>query len=257
MTSDIRKNFNRAERKWAKYDPYFEVYGMVASYLLPTDNVVEIGVANGGSAEAWASFLGGSERYVGVDLNPNISKLEHDLGVRCVIGDSTDHSTWERISRLGKAGIVIDDGGHTNAQQVASLRFAPLVLRPGGWLVIEDMHASFLRSFGNPRPTRTSRIIASLVEDHCRVNAGRSPKYKKLWDSYDMVLAAPSIVALRTANGASFGEVFGGSDGSLMDHDWRWGSPKSTSSFLGRIAHRIGPRLHDELVVRRMLRKLK
>lgn len=257
MSRSIREHFDHANRKWAKYEPYFEVYDAVAGSLDSDDLVVEIGVANGGSAEAWAEYLDEHKRYVGVDLNPEIKILESELGIRCLVGDSTQVGTWGELSRIGKIGLVIDDGGHTNAQQLASLRYAPMVLRPGGWLVIEDMHASFMKSFGNPRPTRPSRVIATLVEDFCRYNAGKRPKYSTLWESYDMIKVAPSIVAFRLRRTDDVGEVSGGRDGSLMNHDWRWGSPTVFASPLRRLFVRLTPRLRDEVDARKILRQFR
>lgn len=257
MPQAVRKTFAESERKWSKFDSYFDVYQLVFESLRPDDILAEIGVANGGSAEAWAKLLGDPRRYVGVDLNPKIEQLADTLNIHTVVGDACGITTWQKIRSLGTLGAVVDDGGHTNAQQLRSILFGIDFVRPGGWVVVEDLHASFLRSFGNPRPTRPSKLLATLVEDFCRLNAAKPVRYPGLWHGYDQILTAPSIVAMRRKSRPDGGEVSGGVTADIMDHDWRWGGPKKVRSRRSISMSKLLPRIRDEADARRVLRQLR
>lgn len=90
--------------------------------------VVEVGVAHGGSIEMLARLLGRQATIIGIDVRlPDIdlkfwNDLHHVEGsgkVFLIQGDSCLPSTWETLTaQFGRPDIVIDDGGHTNQQQI-------------------------------------------------------------------------------------------------------------------------------------------
>jgi len=90
MEKIIREHFIRADRKWAKYEPYFELYDSRIRSLESDDLVVENGIANGGSAEGWAGYLSGHERCFGVVLKLEAEIIERHLHICCLMRDSTE-----------------------------------------------------------------------------------------------------------------------------------------------------------------------
>ena len=58
---------------------------------------------------------------------------------------------WSKLfDQVGKVDLIIDDGGHTNAQQVITAVNCIPNINDGGMLITEDVHSSYLRRFGNP-----------------------------------------------------------------------------------------------------------
>jgi cephalosporin hydroxylase len=112
-------------------------------------SVLEIGVKGGGSTAFW-KVLFPEATVVGMDI-----KLQHTLtsqkptdGVIYVEGDQSDIPTLERIAgEFGPFSIVIDDGSHVSDHQATTLRCLLPHMRPGGFYVVEDVHAN-LKSTG-------------------------------------------------------------------------------------------------------------
>jgi hypothetical protein len=101
-------------------------------------------------------------------------------------------------------------------------------VRDGGWLVIEDLHASFMREFGNPSPLSTHHFLSGLIGDLHRTHPRSSvaPRRPHLAHAVDYVVSATSWVGIRVRrhDSSDFDEVTAGTDDSLMDYDHRWDS---------------------------------
>jgi 23S rRNA U2552 (ribose-2'-O)-methylase RlmE/FtsJ len=134
-----------------KYDTYFPVYEELLSKYRGTDLVlVEVGVFNGGSLFMWREYLGPQARIIGIDLNPS-AKIWEQHGFEIHIGDQACEDFWENFfEKVGPVDVFIDDGGHTNLQQIATVHCAIEHIRDGGVLIVEDVHTSYFREFGNP-----------------------------------------------------------------------------------------------------------
>jgi len=94
--------------------------------------LLEIGVQSGGSLRAWEEYLVNAE-IVGVDIDPACASLRLDRA-RVVIGDASKPETF---SGLGDFDVIIDDGGHQPADQLATL--ATMWERTRSLYVIEDI----------------------------------------------------------------------------------------------------------------------
>jgi hypothetical protein len=82
---------------------------------------MEIGVFNGGSLHMWKEYFGDAARIIGVDLNPIALELEKD-GFEIYIGNQESADFWLDLkSKVGDVDIILDDGGHKNGQQIATL----------------------------------------------------------------------------------------------------------------------------------------
>ncbi len=66
-------------------------------------------------------------------------------GVKGYAGDQRDEALLAQIGKeRGPFDIAVDDGGHTMAMQIHTLRTMAKFVRPGGIFVLEDMHTSIM-----------------------------------------------------------------------------------------------------------------
>ena len=134
-----------------KYDTYFPVYDEILSkYRDKEITLIEVGVFNGGSLFMWRDYFGSKARIIGVDLNP-AAKMWEQHGFEIFIGDQASEAFWQQLfGAVGPVDVLIDDGGHTNLQQIVTVHCAIEHIRDGGVLIVEDVHTSYFREFGNP-----------------------------------------------------------------------------------------------------------
>ena len=134
-----------------KCDTYFQVYEeMFNKYVGKKITFVEVGVLHGGSLFMWREYFGDKARIIGIDLNPKAKELEKD-GFEIFTGSQSDKKFWESFfGKVGKIDIMLDDGGHGNDQQIISLSEAINNTNDDGTIVVEDIHTSYMKKFGNP-----------------------------------------------------------------------------------------------------------
>jgi hypothetical protein len=147
----ITELFHSSPRCSLKWNSYFQVYEeLLQRFAGKKVTMVEIGILDGGSLFMWRQFLGPQARIIGIDVNPQCRELEKD-GFEVFIGDQSSADFWKGFyAKIGKIDVLIDDGGHTNRNQLATL-FASLDhVRDGGLILVEDVHSSYRPFFGNP-----------------------------------------------------------------------------------------------------------
>ena len=144
----IYKNLKRVS---LKCDTYFQTYEeMFNKYVGKKITFVEVGVLQGGSLFMWKEYFGKDARIIGIDLHPNAKQLEKH-GFEIFIGSQSDKNFWKDFySKVGKIDILLDDGGHVNDQQIITLGESVHNINDDGIIVIEDVHTSYLKKFGNP-----------------------------------------------------------------------------------------------------------
>lgn len=241
VMSESRSEFAKVQRLSRKYENYFSIYDLA---LRPSSEsaltVVEIGVANGGSMQMWRQLLGPKARIIGIDLNPAINGLVAE-GFEVLVADMGLDESWDQLSRLtggsDSIDVLIDDGGHTNAQQIKALVKGLPLVRPGGFLVIEDLRASFMKKFGNPSSFSAWEFLLEILGDVQR-DHGKSDspvRYPKLTGQIDRMTFGTSIVAIQKRDPITYSieGVTSGTDESLGDYDHRWDS--FSGSFLFRL----------------------
>lgn len=137
------------ERLLHKWVHYFDVYHRhLAPYRGRDLTLVEFGVFHGGSLRMWRDYFGGRARIIGVDIDPRCAQLA-EPGTEVVIGDQEDRGFLARLrDRVGPIDVVIDDGGHTMGQQIATLEELWPAVRDGGLYIVEDLHTSYWEEFG-------------------------------------------------------------------------------------------------------------
>lgn len=134
-----------------KCDTYFQTYeDLFGKYTNKNITFVEIGVLHGGSLFMWREYFGPKARIIGIDLNPKALELEKQ-GFEIFIGSQSDKKFWKDFySKVGSIDILLDDGGHSNDQQIVTLAESLDNINDGGLLVTEDVHTSYFKKFGNP-----------------------------------------------------------------------------------------------------------
>jgi len=144
----IYKNLNYVS---LKCDTYFQTYEEIFNrYVGEEITFVEVGVLHGGSLFMWREYFGKKARIIGIDLNSKAKELEK-YGFEIFIGSQSDKIFWKNFfNKVGKIDILLDDGGHGNRQQIVTLSEAIHNTNDEGTIVIEDIHTSYLKRFGNP-----------------------------------------------------------------------------------------------------------
>jgi methyltransferase family protein len=135
-----------------KWRHYFEIYERYFRPFVSRDcTYLEIGVQKGGFLQLMQEYLGEQARVIGIDIDPACAALE-DEGKEIHIGDQSDTDFMDYLAReRGPFDIIIDDGGHTADQQIASFLSLFPALREGGIYLVEDLHASFWQGFQDSR----------------------------------------------------------------------------------------------------------
>jgi hypothetical protein len=148
-----------------KHSSYFQVYEEVLSkYRNRSITFVEIGVLGGGSLFMWKKFFGDAARIIGIDLNPEAMRWTKE-GFEIFIGSQEDPNFWKSFfNSVGPVDIVLDDGGHSNSQQIITAHSVLPHIRDGGVLIVEDVHASYMRDFGNPSKYSFMSYSKSVVD---------------------------------------------------------------------------------------------
>ena len=134
-----------------KHTSYFHAYeGLLSTYVGKPITFVEVGVYNGGSLFMWREFFGKQARTIGIDFNPKAKRWEDD-GFEIWTGNQADPAFWrEFLSAVGDIDVCLDDGGHSNLQQIQTVVSVTPHIKDGGLMIVEDTHASYMTQFGNP-----------------------------------------------------------------------------------------------------------
>ncbi len=163
----IYKSFKNSPKYSIKWNNYFDIYeNLFQKFLKKKIKIVEVGVGDGGSLFMWKNFFGKKAKVIGIELNPEAKKLEKK-GFKIFIGDQSNPDFWKNFyKKVGNIDILVDDGGHTNLQQVTTLIESINHINPGGMIVTEDTHTSFMKNKGFKNPSKYSFInfTSSLIE---------------------------------------------------------------------------------------------
>src|SRR5262249_8349115 len=93
----------------------------------------------GGSLRSWRDYFPQAQIF-GIDVQPDTQFSEQRI--RTFICNSTDRRAVEKLvtrNNLNEIDVVIDDGSHKAADQLASLENLFHLLAPNGLYVIEDV----------------------------------------------------------------------------------------------------------------------
>jgi hypothetical protein len=148
---DLQEAYDSSPHPTHKHSSYFDAYPEVlAKYRHQPITLVEVGLFKGGSLFMWRDFLGPQARIIGIDIDPESLRWQKD-GFEIYIGDQANPEFWKNFfSKVGKIDVLIDDGGHTNEQQIITVLNSVEWMNDDGTLIVEDTHCSYRKDFGNP-----------------------------------------------------------------------------------------------------------
>ena len=163
---DIYKCYKKSHLHSSKANIYFNIYDeLFHKYRNKKITFVEIGVKWGGSLLMWKNFFGNDARIIGVDLYPETKKLEKH-GFEIFIGDQSSDIFWKNFfSEVGKIDILLDDGGHTNENQILTLNNVINNVNDDGLIVIEDTGSNYSKKFFNPSKYSFINYSKFLIDD--------------------------------------------------------------------------------------------
>ena len=140
------KNAGRPIYKWLHY---FEIYERHFERFRGRDvNLLEIGVYRGGSLQMWKHYFGPGATIYGVDIDPACREMEEER-VRIMIGDQADRGFLRKLkASIPRIDILIDDGGHIMAQQIATFEELYGHVADDGIYLCEDVHSSYWPKYG-------------------------------------------------------------------------------------------------------------
>ncbi len=174
------KNTGRLIHKWRHY---FEIYDRHFSRFRGTNvHILEFGVSHGGSLQMWRHYFGSKVKIYGVDINPQCKGLEEDQ-IEIIIGDQEDRAFLRSlITRIPKIDILLDDGGHTMAQQTITFEELFPHVDGNGVYLCEDLHTSYWPEYGGgcQKPGTFLEFSKGLID---QINA---------WHSVDKDRLAPT-----------------------------------------------------------------
>jgi O-antigen biosynthesis protein len=180
MSDELLKIFNNHQGKLAdKWQTYLSEWErLFASLRNQAINLFEIGVHNGGSLEIWAKYFGHAEKIVGVDNNQDCQQLSFsDPRISVIIGDVNSDAVESKLQELSsELHIIIDDGSHQSGDIIQSFLRYFKFLQPGGYYLIEDLHASYWDAYngGLNNPYSALSFLKGLADivnfEHWRNN---------------------------------------------------------------------------------------
>lgn len=167
MTSTREIFYNNLTLQSRKWEAYFDIYDRYfAKFVNNTPNVLEIGIAQGGSIEMWYKYFNNAKLYA-VDAFKDVVNIKFPFHVDITIGDQADMDFWAAyVKTKPKFDIIIDDGGHDMEQQLNSLISLFPHLASGGVYLIEDVHTSYWPAYsgGFRKPGTCVEVIKGLVD---------------------------------------------------------------------------------------------
>ncbi len=173
----FRANQGRAVNKWPHYFPVYDRH--LARYRGGDVTVAEFGVWHGGSLQMWRDYFGPRSRVIGVDIDPRCTAAAGE-GITVVTGDQEDREFLAGLAaRAGPFDVVIDDGGHSMAQQLATFEVMWPALAEGGTFLVEDVHTSYWPDYGGGyRRAGTFTEHAKDMIDRINAWHSRDPEFQ-------------------------------------------------------------------------------
>jgi 23S rRNA U2552 (ribose-2'-O)-methylase RlmE/FtsJ len=174
----LREIFDNLDRHCGKFDTYFDIYERhFGKFVGKKPVVVEVGICRGGSAEMWQKYFGEGSTIIGIDVDDNAFKPEHQTpGCKQVRGDQSSVEFWkEFFATHPDVDVFIDDGGHHQFQQVNTLNAVWPHIKQGGVYLTEDTHTSYWPEYsggGLKKPTAfleyAKTVSDAINSDHWR-----------------------------------------------------------------------------------------
>jgi hypothetical protein len=230
------QSFEKSPYFSVKYKKYFAIYDQLfSSFRNKKITFVEIGVLQGGSLFMWRDFFGPEARIIGIDLNPDAKHWEQ-YGFEIFIGDQSQPNFWQDFAKtVTNIDILLDDGGHTNLQQLVTLFEVSKFVNPQGLIVIEDTHASYQKEFGNPGRFSFINITKRFI-DNLNLYFENPGERKVDLEGIHSIEYFESIVAFKFSSSAQDMNSIVNNSGTHMNHvDFRYANQNRMIRVLQKI----------------------
>jgi hypothetical protein len=166
MHKSLYNIFKKQKYSSIKHRNYFPVYeNLFNKFINKRITFVEVGILNGGSLFMWRNYFGNKARIIGIDFNPSAKKWEN-YGFEIFIGDQNSSIFWKKtLKKIKKIDVLLDDGAHTNRAQIMTTVSCLPYISEGGLLLVEDVHTSYQKEFGNPSKYSFINYSKFLIDD--------------------------------------------------------------------------------------------
>jgi hypothetical protein len=214
---------NRGGTPLDKWVHYFEIYDRhLASYRGRPVRVLEIGVYRGGGLEMLRHYLGPDAHLVGIDIDE--VALAAARGYEVELGDQADPEFLRCVSeKHGPFDIIIDDGGHTMLQQIASVETLFPLLNEEGTYLVEDCHTSYWPAYADQGPDGQTFIewVKDRIDDLNAYHHSQLQEFTSPWQTcLDGLHIYDSVVVLsKRRRAAPFSELTGTKEFINYDRD--------------------------------------
>jgi 23S rRNA U2552 (ribose-2'-O)-methylase RlmE/FtsJ len=183
--SHLRNYFeNNDKRLINKFNHYFDAYERhFSKFRGKKVTIVEIGVFQGGSLQMWRDYFGPDATIWGIDIDPNCKTLE-EKDTHILIGSQEDPEFLNSIvAKIGPIDLLIDDGGHTQNQQIVTLDVLFNHIKEDGVFLCEDVHTSYMNVYGGGNLRQGTFIeYSKLLID--KINAHHSEEASLVVDEF-------------------------------------------------------------------------
>jgi hypothetical protein len=131
----------------------------------------------------WRSYFGPKAKIWGIDIDTRCKLLEEE-NTNIIIGSQEDENFLESIYDItGPIDILIDDGGHTQKQQITTFNILFDKIKDDGVYLCEDVHTSYWLSYGGGHKRKGTFIefAKNLID---KLNAFHSEENNLQVDSF-------------------------------------------------------------------------
>lgn len=129
--------------------------------------ILEIGVWKGASIKMYNEFFNGNCEIYCIDIDPNRDVSNLGNNIHFFVVDQGDEEQLKKfVSKISdvKFDIILDDGSHQIYHQMLTYSIFRKLLKPNGMYIIEDLHTSFLESWGNSYGTESTTTLDFFVD---------------------------------------------------------------------------------------------
>lgn len=138
--SEIAEKF-KADKRPEEHD-YCNTYERVVGHLRNKPcKILEVGVKRGAGMSMWLEAFPYAE-IAGVDQNTRKCETRSPR-LTLMDGDATRAETYEMAAKLGPFDFVTEDSAHSYEASMACLNALPILVKPGGLMIIEDVQMGY------------------------------------------------------------------------------------------------------------------
>lgn len=137
--AEIQAHAKLSSDKWIHYFDIYDQYFTKFRDKSPT--MVEVGIFDGGSIEAWVEYFGEGATVIGIDNQCRIDEVE---GAKLYLGDQSSPEFWDNfLQEVPKIDCFVDDGSHIMNHQILTFLKVWPHISEGGVYICEDTHTSY------------------------------------------------------------------------------------------------------------------